>query len=107
MELKGMLMDELTPSAPKYEDLPRNAAKPLVGVNPFEKIEREVAHKPTKLRVIDWMRPDTAYLEGLAYQRARRAGLTSWTPTPRNNRTAHQGKRECARRVRQAQARAA
>lgn len=56
---------------------------------------------PDRVRVIDLIRPDFARARGIAYQNDRRAGLTDWQPTPRNNRVAHQGKRECARRVRQ------
>lgn len=94
----------------KYEDLPRNAAKPiedtLIGhtesvrfiespkeENPFDKVAAEVLNKPLTFRAIDYIRPDWALLRGIQFQHARRHGQTGWLPTARTPRTPGRYKR--------------
>lgn len=71
----------------RYEDIPVNQAKPLVGINPFDDVAAEVLHKPLTFKAIDYIRPDWALLRGIQFQQARRAGRTGWRPTPRTPRT--------------------
>jgi len=69
-----------------------SAATPITGIPDVVQEPNVVPPAPVSLRVIDWLRPDHAYLRGIAM---------AHVPKPYEDRYPHQGKREFARRMRQ------
>lgn len=71
------------------EPLTTPVAQPIEGLG---NSSPSVSPRITTIRVIDWLRPDHALLRGMAMKHE---------PKPYEERYAHQGKKEMARRVKQ------
>jgi hypothetical protein len=67
-----------------------SAATPITGIPTMVQESPVVPPASISIRVIDWLRPDHALLRGMAM---------AHTPQPYEERYAHQGKRECMRRM--------